>query len=359
MQRKLFTILSMMLCVSALHAQPLAAYTDLQNELMVFDRGMMHKIDYMPPTNMKIGRTCIPYLDNSRSFKIYYGGSVQNINIGFTNAYTATDNLVGFLNQKSLNVFDRGTTKNLTGVCDQYFIQDSLILFLDSYKGEYRAYYNNEIYTVESYIPDSVLSHIKVSDNIVAYDNFANQFRIFFRGAIIAQEEYPVSSFEAGRNTVAYIDADRKFKIFHNGQTFMAEDLAPISYKVGSNMVAYVSSDGYFKIFYADSIHTVGFMTPTYKVADNILAYKDPSGIFKIFYKGDFTDMESYYPNNITIQYNSVAYVNSNNTLRLFTEGEAYDVTNAEVSNWSLNYDVITYEIGEGYYKVFYKGNEY
>lgn len=340
-------------------AQPLSAYVDIQNQLMVFDKGMIKKADYMPPTSMKIGRSAIPFLDNSRSFKIYYNGSVQSVNIGFTNAFFASDNLVAFLNQKSLNVFDRGVTKNLTGVCDQYFVADSVVLFLDSYKGEYRAYYNKEIYSVESYIPDSVLSHLKVADNIIAYDNFANQFRIFFRGAVIAQEDYPVSSFDAGRNTVAYIDVDHKFKIFHNGQTYMVEDFAPNSYKVGDNMVAYVSGDGYFKVFYGDSVHTVGFMNPTYQVTDNILAFKDPSGYLSVFYKGLFTEMENYYPSNITIQYNSLAYVNTSGALRLFSEGEAFDVTNAELSNWSLNYDVINYQIGQGIFKVFYRGNEY
>ncbi len=340
-------------------AQPLTAFVDIQNQLMVFDKGMIKKADYMPPTNMKIGRTTIPFLDNSRSFKMYYNGGVQSVNIGFTNAYFATDNLVAFLNQKSLNVFDRGVTKNLTGVCDQYFVADSLVLFLDSYKGEYRAYYNKEIYGIESYIPDSVLSHLKVADNVIAYDNFASQFRIFFRGVILAQEDYPVTSFDAGRNTVAYIDVDHKFKIFHNGQTYMVEDFAPNSYKVGDNMVAYVSGDGYFKVFYGDSVHTIGFMNPTYQVSDNVLAYKDPGGFLSVFYKGVTTEMENYYPSNITIQYNSLAYVNTSGTLRLFSEGEAFDVTNAELSNWSLNYDVINYQIGQGIFKVFYRGNEY
>ncbi len=40
---------------------------------------------------------------------------------------------------------------------------------------------------------------VKVSDNIAAYDNYANQFRIFFRGEIINQEDYAVTSFEVGR----------------------------------------------------------------------------------------------------------------------------------------------------------------
>jgi hypothetical protein len=359
MLRHLLSLFVSSILTLSLSAQPLASFVDIQNQLMVWDRGMIRKIDYMPPTTMKVGRTCIPYLDNSRSFKIYYGGSVRSVNIGFTNAFYATDNLVAYLNQKSLNVFDRGVTKNLAGVCDQYFVADSLILFLDSYKGEYLAYYNNQTYTVETYIPDSVLSHLKVADNVIAYDNFANQFRIFYRGAIIGQEEYPVSSFDAGRNTVAYVDADHKFKIFHKGQTFIIDDYAPSSYKAGDDVVAFVSGDGYFKVFYSDSVHTIGFMNPTYQVADNVVGYRDPTGVFKAYWKGTLTELENYYPTNYTIQYNSIAYINSAGTLRLFTEGETYDVTNAELANWQLNYDVITYQIGQSIFKIFYKGMEY
>jgi hypothetical protein len=346
-------------CVFNISAQPFAAFVDIQNQLMLWDKGYTHKIDFMPPTSMKIGRAAMAYLDNSRSFKVYYNGAVKEINNGFTNAYFVTDNLVAYLNQKSLNVFDRGVTKNLAGVCDQYFVADSVVLFLDSYKGEYRAYYNGKTYQVESYIPDSTLSRVKVSDNIIAFDNFANLFRVFYQGVLIAQEDYPVGSFDAGRNTVAYVNIDHKFKIFHSGQTYLIDDYAPQSYKAGDNLVAFVSSDGYFKIFYADSLHTVGFMNPSYQVGDNIVAYKDPSGTFKVFYKGETTEIENYYPANYTIQYNSLAYINAASTLRLFTEGEVYDVTSAELSNWSLNYDVITYQIGQGIFKVFYKGNEY
>jgi hypothetical protein len=354
-------ILSLVFAIACVHnsTAQLAAYVNVQNEVMVWDRGMIRKVDYMVPTNMQVGRTAIPYLDNSRSFKIYYNGGVKPINVGFTNAYFATDNLVAFLNQKSLNVFDKGVVKNLTGVCSQYFIGDSVILFLDDFKSSYKAYYNGLIVPIESYIPDSVLKDIKVSDNIFAYNNFANQFRIFFRGSLIAQEDYPVSSFEAGRNTVAYVDANRKFKVFHNGHTRELDDFAPKTFKAGDNMVAYVTVDGYMKIFYNDSIYQVGFMGSNYLVADNIAAFKDQSGYLKVFYKGEVYDIDNYFPSDLTIQYNSLAYINTGKTLRVFTEGEIYDVTNAELTNWQLNYDVIQYQIGQGIFRVFYKGTEY
>jgi hypothetical protein len=340
-------------------AQPLAAYVDIQNQVMAWDKGMVRKIDYLPPTLMKIGRTAIPYLDNSRSFKIYYGGGVHEINIGFTNSFYVSDDLVCYLNAKSLNVFDRGTTKRLTGICDQFFLADSVLLYLDGQRGMYSAYYNGQTYQIEGFIPDSVLPSVKVSDNIIAYNNFANLFRIFFHGNIIAQEDYPVSSFDAGRNTVAYVDVNRQFKIFHNGQNFVAEDYPPQSYTVGDNLVAYVSSDGYFKIFYQDSIRNIGFFQPIYQVGDNVVGYRDPSGYFKAFYKGEITDLENYYPENYVIQYNSIAYVNKAGTLRMFSEGEVYDVTNATLDNWEMHYDVLKYQIGQNIFRIFYKGNDY
>lgn len=354
----LFCLLLTLLSSLVSHGQ-LAAYVDNQHQVMVWDKGMIRKIDYLTPTSMKIGRSAIPYLDNSRSFKIYSNHRVTPVNIGFTNAYYVTDNLVAFLNQKSLNVFENGVVKNLTGVTDQYFVGDSVVFFLDSYKGAYKAYYNGQIYNTESYFSDSSLASIKVTDNIIAYNNFAGQFRIFFRGNLISQEEYPVSSFEVGRNTAAYVDIDRKFKIFHDGKTFIIDDFPPKSYKAGDNVVAFVTADGYFKVFYADSTTTIGFMSGNYQVADYLVAFKDQSNMLKVFYKGDVITVDNYYPAEITMQYNSLAYVNYGHMLRLFSEGEVYDVTNAELTNWQLNYDVLQYQMGQNLFRVFYKGQEY
>ncbi len=349
-----------------LQAQPLSVYVNLQNQIMVWDDGMIRKIDYLTPISMKTGRTAIPYLDNSRSFKIYYGGGVRTINIGFTNEYHVTDNLVAFLNARSLNVFDNGVVKNLSLLAQQYFLGDSILLFHDGVRNEFKAYYNGAVFPIENFLAGNAIEAVKVSDNIAAYDNYANQFRIFFRGNIIAQEDYAVSSFDVGRNTVAYIDLNRQFKIFHNGKTIIAEDFPPENYTVGDNVVAYVSNDGYFKIFYEDSIHTIGFFRPQYRVGDNVVAYRDGGGYFRAFYKGDITTLESYYPDNFIVQYNSLAYVNRANVLRLFTEGEVYDVSTmfnneaqSSQESWQLSYDVLKYRVGMNLFKIYYKGTEY
>lgn len=359
MSRALFIVLFLVSFSYSAHAQ-LSYYVNMQNQVMVWDKGMIRKVDYLTPIEVKTGRVAIPYLDNSRSFKIYYAGGVKTVNIGFTNEFKVSDNLVTFMNNKSLNVFDKGNVKNLSTFCSQYYMGDSVILFFDGVRSEYKAYYNGQVYPIEGFLAGNPLEVIKVSDNIVAYDNYANQFRIFYLGEILEQENYAVSSFEVGRNTVAYLDINRQFKIFHSGQTFVVEDFPPISYQAGDNVVAFVSNDGYFKVFYEDSVRSIGFFTPQdVRVADNMVSYRDQSGYFKVFYKGNVYTLESYYPEKYVMQYNSIAYINRMGMLRLFTEGEIYDVTNAELENWELSYDVLKYQIGMNMFRIYNKGTEY
>lgn len=353
----LFVFLSV--SVKNINAQPLAAYVNLQNQVMVWDNGMLRKVDYLLPLEMKTGRTCIPYIDNSRSFKIYYGGGVKPINVGFTREFHVTDNIVTYMNASSLNVFEKGAIKNLSTIVDQYYVGDSVVLFHDNLRRDYKAYYNGNLYPIENFLAGTAVDAVKVSDNIIAYTNYANQFRIFFHGQLIQQEDYPVSNFSVGRNTVAYVDMNRTFKVFHNGRTTTIEDFPPDNFMVGDNVVAYTSNDGYFKVFYEDSVRVLGFFRPKYKVGDYVVAYQDGSGYFRTFYKGEITNLESYYPQDYSVQYNSVAYVNQAGMLRFFSEGELYDVTNAQVENWELNYDVIKYQIGASLFKIYYRGEEY
>jgi len=346
-------------------AQPLTAFVNIQNQVMVWDNGILRKVDFLPPQELKVGRIAVPYLDNTRNFKIYYGGGVRTLNAGFTNNFETTDNLIAFTNARSLNVFDAGKVTNLSGLCPQYYLGDSVILFLDGVRNEYKAYYKGEVYGVENFLAESPIQSAKVSDNVAAYVNYASQFRIFYHGTVVAQEDVPVESFEVGRNTVVYVDANRRLRAFHAGRTMTLDDYAPRDYAVGDNVAAFTSNDGYFKIFYGDSVRTIGFFRPDYVVGDNIIAYRDAGGYFNIFYKGENYRIDSYYPASFTVQYNSMAYVDRGNVLRLFTDGELYEVTNVYSTSdqtadmWTLNYDVLRYRVGPNIFRVYYRGQDY
>ncbi len=345
-------------------AQPLSLYTDIQNQVMVFDNGVIRKVDYLQPNNYKVGRLAIPYIDNSNNFKIYYKGGVQKVNSGFTNEYHVGDCLVSYLNATSLNVFDRGQITNLSRLCTQYYSGDSLILFLDGRTQQFNAYYNGAIIPVEPFLAanNNGVNLVSLSSNIAAYNNYANQFKLFYLGQVIAQETYPVSSFKTGRNTVAYVDANNMFKVFNNGKTQVLESFPPQSYQVGCDMVAYVSVDGNFNIFHKGQVYKMGYFKPEYQLSDFVCLFQDPSGYSKVFQDGITTTLEPYMPEKYFVQYHSVAYFDRNNVLKLYNNGEVNEVSSAlqaGSSNWSLNYDVVMYQLGSNFYKFYYQGTEY
>lgn len=358
-------------------AQPVSAYVNFQNQFMTWDNGVERRTETLIPRRYDIGRNAIPYLDNTNNFKIYSNGGVQQINQGFTQDFTTSDNIIAYRNGNSLWVWENGKTTNLSTYVSSYAVGDSVVLFFDNVRSLYKAYYAGNTYEIEGFlgatnvfnvdtsmiydgktVADGQLPTVKVSDNIAAFVNYANRFKIFYHGQLIEQETYTVNSFDVGRNIVAYVDANRAFKIFYSGETQDLESFPPLSYKAGDNVAAYVSNEGYFKIFYNGEALEVGYFNPQeYKVSDNIVSFKDPSGYFKVFYKGKIYTLDAYYPTKgFKSSYNSLVYINAAGMIRMFSEGEVYDVTNASVAEWRLDYDVLQYRFGANMYKIFYKG---
>lgn len=364
MIRHIPILIALLLLAYCSDAQPLSSYTDLQNQVMVFDNGIIRKIDYLQPIEMKVGRVAIPYIDNSNNFKVYYRGGSRKINAGFTNQFQATDCIIPFMNATSLNVFDRGEVKNLSRMCNLYYAGDSLILFQDGRTQSFNAYYNGEIISVEPFLAadNNGISRVELKSNIAAYVNYANQFHIFYKGEVINQEMYPVKSFKAGRNTIAYVDANNQFKVFNDGTTQVLESFPPENFQVGCDMVAYITIDGNFNIFHKGRIYKMGFFKPNYQVADFVCLFQDPSNYSKVFEDGITTTLEPYMPEKYIAQYHSVAYFDRNNVLKMYNNGTVSEVTSAispGQNNWSLNYDVIMYQLGSNFFKFYYNDTEY
>lgn len=361
-------------------AQPLSAFVNFQNQFQVWDNTIDRKIESLVPTKYDIGRVAIPYIDNNSNFKIYYNKGVQLINEGFTSDFVPTDNLIAYRIQNILYVWEQGKITKLSNFITNFSVGDSIVLFFDNIHSTYKAYYNKNIYDIETFLASKVSSTnsdraifdgqniasgqlpvLKVSDNIAAFINYAQRFKIFYHGRLLEQEQFLIENFDVGRNIVAYVDGNQTFKVFHNGQTQEIETISPLSYKAGDDILAYVANDGYFKIFYQGDALEVGYFTPQeYLVKDNIVAFKDPSGYFKVFYKGKIYTLDAFYPNSpYKMGYNSLAYLSNSGTIRMFSDGDVYEVTSANVAEWRLDYDVLQYRFGSNMYKVFYKGKTY
>lgn len=379
--KRLLIIAAAMVCYGSGSYAQLASYTTMQNEVMVWDNGFIRKIDYLRPLKVKVGRVAMAYLDNSNNFKIYYNGGTTEINRGFTNNFQVTDYLVSYQNATALYAWEKGKSTLLTRSFGEFYTGDSIIVYFDDLKKSYNAYYNGRVTELEGFlagtnlntifqveesalvssrdIAQGQLSQILVSDNIVAYLNYANQFKCFYRGLVWDLEDFGVESFAVGRNTVAYVDNNSHFKIYHAGSSNVYDNFRPSVYAVGDDVVAFVGSDSRFKIYYNDSVYDIGNIEPEFKVKDNIVAFRNARGYFAVFHKGRIYEIENFIPKDVTIHYNSLVYVNRANMLRMFTDGKTYDIVNADVPWWEMQFDVFTYRFGSNLFKVFYKGETY
>lgn len=347
-----------------LHAQPYSGFTNVRQEFHVFDNGVTHRVEGLLPISYKIGKAGIAYLDNQRIFKIYRDGAVNVVNDLFTTEFDVSDNFILYRSANIISVIDQGEVVLLSKLSSKYLLGDSLVFFYDLNKQTFNAYSHGKTTELETFLNlgENDLkfdSTVKVSDNIGAYVNFNDQFKVFYNDQLETLESQAVKKFEVGRNTLAYVDINNIFKIYHKGQTFTIDPFAPKSFMVGDDVVAYQSYDGYFKIFYNGNLHTLGYYEPRYEVKDWVVSYQDLNGFFKVFHNGTQTMMDNYYPDKIVMGYNSAAYVNKANVLRLFSNGKVYDVTTMNILDMRLDYDVLQYKVGFNAFRFFYNGEFY
>ena len=345
-------------------AQPFSAYTNARQEFYIFDNGAINKLESWTPIDFKVGRNTVAYIDNSRNFKIYRDGTITPITDLFTTQFDVSDNLILFRSANMISVIDGSDVVLLSRLCDRFAMGDSVVLFYDNNTSSFNGYYNGKITQLESFLAlkstDFTFdSTVKVSDNMGAYINYNEQFKVFYNNEVETLENQTVSNFGVGRNTVAYVDINGQFKIYHKGHSYTIDPFAPISYQVGDDFVAFYSNDGHFKIFYEGNLYNIGYYKPQYKVSDRVVAFADPNGYFKTFYEGEQYMLDMYYPEKFTAGYNSLVYTNKSNTLRMFSKGKIYDITTISLQDMRLDYDVLQYKVGFNSFKLFYNGEFY
>lgn len=343
---------------SSVISQSLAAYTDYKNYFFAFDNGPNIQLESQPIVSYKVGGNAIAYVNGVDNFRAYYKGDSYDLLSISPAQYDACDNYVVFYRDMILNVFDNGKRSLLSGNTSKYSVGDSIVAFYDLNSGYLRAYYNGQTQDIEGIYgvdPDSV--KFKTGDNILAYINSANQFKLFYHERILNLESYAPNTFKVGKNIVGYVDVyTQAFKIFYNGMNYTVENTPPTSFIAGDDMVAYVSNTGDFKVFYQGQLLKIATYAPSfYDVTDNVLIYFD-NKYFTAFYKGKITTLETYMPVNVQKDYNTVAYIDRSGYLQALYYGKQQRISEEKVNTFELTGDVLKYNSGVSDFKFFIKG---
>lgn len=346
MFRRFFFITGVVSCCLSLKSQGLAAYSDYKNYFFVFDSGTTTSAEYLPVQSFQVGGRAVAYIDNTDNLKACSQGKIIKLSDGIISKYEASDYLVTFSIYQMLSVFDGGKTSMLSQFAEYYSTGDSLVAFYDNRNKKFNIYYNGAITMLEDGMTQTPVQNFKMGDNLFAYVNYLNEFRVFYRGEstklMTINRTLP---YEAGKNVLAYCNDSYGFSVFYKGANYDLETFQPKAFVAGDDMVAYVTMNDELKVFYDGKTQLLcSFEPPFYKLTDSLLVYNE-GGKFKTFYKGDVYTLENYIPTSYLVDFNTIAYLDQQGRLKTFSGGKTSLITNSRIDEFKLYRNVITYRI--------------
>ena len=341
-------------------AQVVSAYSDSRKYFYAFDNGTYRQLEYLPVVSYRISGNSIAYVDNTREFKIYYGGEVykQDIYAADFNYY-ATNCIVPFKLGRALYVFDRGQRTNLTYYSTIFAAGDSVVAFFDETSPGLRVYENGLVSVVEESLLQSLLP-VTAGSNVVAYVDQSEYFKIYYHGTITTMSQSPPVSVKAGADIVAFEDSySNAFIAFYRGDTARLDDFAPISYQAGYGILAWVNSLHEFMILSDGGLRKISSYEPaSYQVNGNLVVYH-LNNRFMAFYNGVETELENYLPAEFKTSVNGVAYKDVSGRLKLFWKGRMYTASYDVVTDFTLDGDVLRYETGPMHTQFYFNGRQF
>lgn len=341
------------------YSQTLSAYTDYRQYFYVFDDGHSQMLEYLPVQSYRVGGACLAYMDNRGVFKIFFKNNKITLEKYRVTNYFSTNNLLVYTLESQLIVFDRGKRLTLVYNPGLYAFGDSIVAFYDEASSYLKVYYDGEIREVEAGLSGRPMKSMVVGDNLFAYVDQADYFKICYRGKLI-EESYRPNNYKVGGNTVAYItEAELEFKIFYKGATHDVENFEPQSYRAGEDMVAYVDETGSFKVFYKGEIIELSTFEPEfYYIKANMLVYSE-SDFLKVFTDGKSHTLVNYIPEKYYVHRNVVAFIDEQDQLVGFYKGVLETISYEKLNNIEIFGNAVSFEIGIHTNKTYYKGVVY
>lgn len=340
-------------------SQNLAAFTDYQKNFWVFDSGKFRQLEYQPVLSYQTADHSVGYVTNGNHFKIYTNHIDYDINPLVDN-YNVTNHLATYEIGTQLYVFENGQKQLLSKFVGNYLVGDSVVAFFDTEQYFFQAYYKGEIINLEDGLIYANARAFLVGNNIVAYIDAFNNFKVFYNGQVTELLQTGGITAKIGRNVMAFLDPYSDFlQVFYKGQVIEQENFRPMSFQVGYEKVAYVDNMETFKLFDNGETYIVSDFKPDkYQLKDNMLVFHQQGQLFA-FYKGERYLIENYIPAKYEINDDAIAYLDQNGYLNLFDKGEHKVLTYEVVNDFEVMRNVVIFNVGMNTTKVYFEGNIY
>ena len=330
-----FLFLSLLATVS--FGQAVIPFVDFNNWFRTVENGEFKYIELQQIKEYKAGDNLVAYLDIRGNLRIYDGKERQDLS-NMNLEYQLSDNLLAWNVGTTLNMWDSGMKKTLSFFGGDYIVKDNLIVYVDTRWNTVNVHWNGKEYPILTSTQTVGLQNSsKIGENILAYADNGNIFRIFYEGNTYEVGVwYSDIDFQSGTDIVAFNDpTTRTFAVFDHGSFVDVEMQWVQKYKAGRGFVVYEDINNNLMMYRNGEKTQLSSFPGKWDVLDDVV-YFENNGFSYVNVNGVTTEVANYRIEEYLIKNGTFVFRNLQGGVTAAVNGKVLELTNLQNAEFEI-----------------------
>lgn len=312
-------------------------FVDFNNWFRCVENEEFKYIELQQIKSYEAGDNLVAYLDIRGNLKVYANGvktelSNQNLN------YKISDNLLAWNIGTTLLMWDGTTKKALNYFAGEYIVKDNLVIYLDTRYNTITAHVNGRDYPLQTATTTlSLTNSAKIGENILAYADNGNIFRIFYEGNTYEVGVwYGDIDFQSGTDIVAFNDpTTRTFAVFDKGAFVDVEQQWVRKYRSGRGFIVYEDVNNNLMLYQNGEKTQLSSFPGNWEVKDDIVVYEN-NGFTYTWVNGITTMAANYRLEEYKVKNGTLVFTTMIGGVSAVVNGKVVELTNLQNSEYEI-----------------------
>jgi hypothetical protein len=348
-----------LLIVHISFGQRVVPFVDFNNYFRSFENDNFRQLEFQQIKEYKAGDDLVAYIDTRGNLRVYDGKErkdISNMNV----QYQVSDHLMAYNIGPTLNMWDDGKLQTLTYFSRNYVVKDSIIVYEDTRFNTVNVYWNKKTYTISTTTGDLYMPEA-IGDNIVAFKDNGNFYKVFWRGEIYDLGVWNNTiEFQAGCDILCFNDpTTRTFAIFENGQFLDVEQFYVKKYKAGRGFIVYEDLNGDLQMYkHGERIELSNFSASFWNVTDDLVVWGENT--FTYAYQNNTKIQTSNFtPKDYLVKNNVYVFRNIMGGVSALIDGKIHEITNQPDAEYEIYGNLVLVKLFNRTFIVFKDGRKF
>ncbi len=340
-------------------SQNVIPFVDFNNYFKSFQDNNFKIVEFQQIVEYKAGDEFVAYIDNKGNLRLYDGTSPKDLT-NLTVEYKVSDHLLGWKVAGTINMWDAGKMRTLTYNGRSFEVRDSIIVYEDLRYNTVNAFWKGSVYPLYTVVDDLYMP-VFVGENIVAFRDNGNFYKIFWNGTIYDLGVWNGAiEFQGGTDIITLNDpTNRTFSVFDKGEFIDVESFFMGKYRAGRGFVVYEDLNG--NLNYSGKGHKQqfsNFSAKFWEVKDDLVVWSENSYVY-VFFNNEKIKVSNFIPTDYQLKNNVFAYRNIMGGVSAIVDGVNYEITNQPDSQYDIVGSSVIVKLFNSAYIILKKGIKY